>query len=111
MALGVTIALTVYAFKTKKDFTTMGGFITVLLVSILLFAFLMIFLYSIWSYILICLLGVILYGFYIVYDTQLIAGGRYDELTYDDYVIGALLLYIDIVGLFMYLLALIGRKS
>ena len=52
-----------------------------------------------------------LYGFYIVYDTQLIAGGRYDELTYDDYVIGALLLYIDVVGLFMYLLALVGRKS
>jgi len=111
MALGVTLALTVYAFKTKKDFTTMGGFITVLLVSILLFGFLMIFLYSVWSYILICLFGVILYGFYIVYDTQLIAGGRYGELTYDDYVAGALLLYIDVVGLFMYLLSLMGRKS
>jgi hypothetical protein len=37
----------------------------------------------------------------LIYDLQLIAGGRYEELTYDDYMIGSMLLFIDTLGFFM----------
>jgi FtsH-binding integral membrane protein len=40
----------------------------------------------------------------IIYDITLIAGGRYDELDYDDYVIGSMLLYIDVLGFFMFVI-------
>jgi FtsH-binding integral membrane protein len=41
---------------------------------------------------------------------MIIGGKRYDFLTYDDYILGAIMLYVDIVGLFIYILELIGGK-
>lgn len=111
LTLSITIALTIYAFKTKRDFTSMGGIVIVLITGTIFFAFLLIFFLAIWSSILICVLISIVYGVFIIYDTQLIAGGRYSELTYDDYVIGSLILYIDIVGVFIYLLSIIGKRT
>ncbi|CAG9315263.1 unnamed protein product [Blepharisma stoltei] len=110
MTLSITAGLTIYAWKTKKDFTLMGGLITVLIFSVFWFGIFMIFLYSTFLYLIYAFIVALIFGFYIVYDTQLIAGGRYNELTYDDYVIGALLLYIDIIGLFLIILSLFGNK-
>ena len=53
---------------------------------------------------------VVFYGLYLIYDTQLIAGGKQHQLGYDDYIIGALLLYIDIMMLFLELLRLFGKR-
>jgi FtsH-binding integral membrane protein len=62
------------------------------------------------TYNLYCILWVFMYGMYLVYDTQLISGnGRYG-LTLDDYIVGALILYIDVIGLFMELLKLLARN-
>ena len=44
---------------------------------------------------------VILYGVYLIYDTQLIIGGFKHSLDMDDYIMGALMLYVDIIGLFI----------
>ena len=52
---------------------------------------------------------VIVYGLYIVHDTQLIAGDKKYSLSYDDYIVGALIVYIDIVMLFLELLRLLGK--
>lgn len=109
--LVITAALTLYAWKTKRDFTTCGGMLVITVMSLIMFGFFMIFLYNRVVYLVFCFVAVILYGFFIVYDAQLIAGGRYQELSYDDYVIGALLLYIDIVGLFIYILSILGSKK
>lgn len=38
-----------------------------------------------------------LYSMYLIYDTQLIIGGKSHELQIDDYILGALFLYIDII--------------
>ena len=59
------------------------------------------------SYILqmvICTLGIFLFGVYLIFDTQLIMGGKRYELCIDDYVVGALILYLDIIMIFLYLL-------
>jgi FtsH-binding integral membrane protein len=51
-----------------------------------------------------------LFGIYLIIDTQLIIGGKRLELSLDDYVIGALILYMDIIQIFLYLLQMMGRR-
>jgi FtsH-binding integral membrane protein len=62
------------------------------------------------------LLAVVFAGIYMVYiivDTQMIMGGsgRRFKLTLDDYIMGTMILYMDIVGLFLKLLQLLGEKK
>ena len=52
-----------------------------------------------------------IYCGYILIDTQLILGGKNKELTLDNYVMGAMILYVDIIGLFLKLLQLMGEKK
>ena len=110
MTLAVTLALTIYALTTKTDFTMCGGFFFVGTMLLLMFG-LFYFIYpSKVMYNMYCIGGVLLYGFYLIYDTQLIAGGKRYELSMDDYVIGALMLYIDIIQMFLYILQLLSKK-
>ena len=51
------------------------------------------------------------FGFYLIVDTQMIMGGKGIELSVDDYVLASMLLYIDIVQIFLYLLRLLGNKD
>jgi len=53
----------------------------------------------------------IIYSIYIVIDTQLILGGKDKELQLDDYVMGATILYVDIIALFLKILRLLGKKK
>ena len=52
-----------------------------------------------------------IYCVYILIDTQLILGGKNKELTLDNYVMGAMLLYVDIIGLFIKILQLTGERK
>jgi protein lifeguard len=111
MTLGVTVGVTAYACTTKRDYTTCGGSLFGLVIGGILFAiFIGIFYHSRPLQVVVCLIFVVIYTFYIVYDTQLIAGGGKWKLGYDDYMIGALCLYVDIIGLFIYILSLLGNK-
>ena len=58
-------------------------------------------------YILYCVLGAIVYGYYLAYDVQLIKGGHRYELEIDDYIIGALFIYIDIIIIFLKILEIL----
>lgn len=63
---------------------------------------------SVAGYILYLGLGVVLYGMYLVYDVQLIAGGHTVKIEIDDYILGAMLLYIDIIILFLRILRILA---
>ena len=52
-----------------------------------------------------------IYCVYILVDTQLILGGKKKELTLDNYVMGAMILYVDIIGLFLKILQLLGDRK
>ncbi len=69
MTLGVTFALTLYAFYTKTDFTMMGGFLFCFAIVLLIFGIFAIFSHSKIAYIIYCACGVILYSIYLIYDT------------------------------------------
>lgn len=109
MTLVMTLSLTVYAFTTKTDFTMMGSTLFIVSTGLLMFGIFM-WAFSDWNkplYILYTALGVIVYGFYLVYDTQLIMGGNEEEIDLDDYIIGAIMIYLDIVIIFLKLLTLL----
>mgnify|MGYP000982385759 FL=1 len=58
-----------------------------------------------------CCVGVLLFGFYLVIDTQMIIGGKSVELAIDEYALAAMLLYIDIIQIFLYILRMLGSKD
>ena len=110
MTLGVTLGVTAYACTTKTDFTTMRGFIAGMIIGLILFSIFMGLNYSERPIqVTVCLIFIIIYTLFIVIDTQRIAGGKRWSLSYDEYVFGALCLYIDIVRLFLEFLRLFKK--
>jgi len=54
-------------------------------------------------------LGALVFSLYIVYDTQLMMGGKHKySLSPEEYIFAALNLYLDVVNLFRYVLILVG---
>eukprot|EP00331_Platyophrya_macrostoma_P026712 CAMPEP_0176445938 /NCGR_PEP_ID=MMETSP0127-20121128/24023_1 /TAXON_ID=938130 /ORGANISM="Platyophrya macrostoma, Strain WH" /LENGTH=186 /DNA_ID=CAMNT_0017831867 /DNA_START=108 /DNA_END=668 /DNA_ORIENTATION=+ len=105
----MTFGLTLYACTTKNDITYTGAALFIFSIGLLMLLIFGIFFVRVkWFYTLIVVCIVILYGFYLVYDTQLIIGGHSYQLTVDDYIIGAMMLYIDIIILFLRLLQLLS---
>ena len=108
----VTVALTFYACTTKTDFTMCGGLFLLLFVALIMLVLVSFFMsFASWWHPVLSAVLVVFYGLFLIYDTQLIAGGKKHELSYDDYIVGALLLYIDIIMLFLELLRLFGGNN
>lgn len=115
---GVFLCLTLFAFATQRDFTGSGPYIFTAMVVLLIFglvlALLPVFgLQITWLNTLYDVLGVMVFSFYIVFDTQLILGewgGHRLGFSIDDYCFAALNLYMDIINIFLYLLSLLGER-
>uniref|UniRef100_A0A5K3FC18 Protein lifeguard 1 n=1 Tax=Mesocestoides corti TaxID=53468 RepID=A0A5K3FC18_MESCO len=56
-------------------------------------------------------IAAVVFSIYLAFDTQMIMGGRKYELSPEEYIYGALQLYVDIVNLFMIFLSLFGVAS
>lgn len=57
-------------------------------------------------------LGALLFSAYLVYDTQLMMGGKHKySISPEEYVFAALNLYLDIVQIFLYILQIIGSRD
>jgi modulator of FtsH protease len=97
--------LTAYAWTTKKDFSYLRGFLFVgiflLIGAMIVNMFIQV---SIMSTI-ISMFGVVLFSMFILYDTQNIMK-RYSE---DEYVMGAIDLFLDFANLFLFILSLLSR--
>ena len=53
--------------------------------------------------------GALIFSLYIVYDTQLMMGGKHKySLSPEEYIFAALNIYLDIINLFMYILMIVG---
>lgn len=102
--------MTVYACNTESDFTTSTGILIVLAVCLMLLGLITLFVHSDFLENLYCCFGVFVFGVYLIVDTQLIMGGRKVELGIDEYILAAMMLYIDIIQIFLYLLRLLGDR-
>ena len=69
MTAAVTIGVTIYAFTTKTDFTIYGGALFVISFALLGFGLVAIITQNRMLYNFYNLIGVIFYGFYLIYDT------------------------------------------
>jgi len=111
MTAAITIGLTMYAFTTRRDYTYLGGFLWTLVLSLICMSF-FIWVFNIYFlHVLYCVFGVIIYSFYLIYDTQLIMGGKRYGLDMDDYIIAAIIIYLDIIMIFLYILSLFGGRK
>jgi len=106
---GVVVVLSLFASQVTYDFTGWGPYILVASLMFLLFSFALMVIgpNDVTKYVYMGI-GVSLYSMFLVYDTQLIIGGKHRKyaLQPDDYVLGALLLFTDIIGLFLLLLGI-----
>ncbi|XP_077993468.1 protein lifeguard 1-like [Glandiceps talaboti] len=114
IAAGVTafvaLALTIFAFQTKIDFTMFSGILFVLLIVLLVFGFLAIIFRNRILDMVYASLGALIFAGYLVVDTQLMMGGKHKySLSPEEYIFAALNLYLDIINLFLMILILFGR--
>ena len=116
MTVVLTVTLTVFAVTTKVDFTGLCGpwvcfgLLLILVVQMLL-ALLSMWIFTFTETWIPFAAGfcVIIYGLFLLIDVQLIVGGRRHELSIDDYVVGAMLIYLDVIMIFLELLKIFGR--
>jgi hypothetical protein len=119
LAFGMTALITVSMGCLAKfgghDFTGMGAYLLGALIALICWGF-MIMIFSamglaqqwmIWLY---DLAGVMLFTLYLVFDIQMVLGGKQHEFGVDDYVFAALNIYLDIINIFLHLLRLFGER-
>ncbi|KYQ54286.1 Glutamate [NMDA] receptor-associated protein 1 [Trachymyrmex zeteki] len=113
LAVGITAAvclgLTIFAFQTKIDFTGLHTFLFVAVLVLLIFGMVAI----IWQGKVMTLvyasLGAFIFSIYLIYDTQMMIGGKHKySISPEEYIFAALSLYLDVINIFLYILTIIG---
>lgn len=114
----IFLGLTIFASLTRTDFSGSGPYLFVFGMALLVFGALFCVLpplghaFTVASMCYSCL-GVVLFSFYIIFDTQKILGqwgGHQVYISIDEYAFAALNLYMDIINLFVNLLSIMGER-
>lgn len=101
----------IYAMTTKTDFTVCGPILFICLLVFVTMGLLMAIMGFhkgiVWS-----TLGALLFSAYLLIDVQMIMGGsrKQYEISEDDYILAALLIYMDIIQIFIYILEIYGNR-
>lgn len=111
----ICVAVTIFCFQTKVDFTSCGGLLCILAVLLTIIgivtAIVLSFQYVPWLHMLYAAIGALVYTLFLVYNTQLLIGNREQSISPEEYVYGALSLYIDIVHIFLFILQVSGAAT
>lgn len=101
--VGLVLVLGLFAFQTKYDFTGAGPYLLIFSLLLLFFGLTTIIIGSLQMYIVYNYLFLVLFSMFLVYDIQLIIGGKHKkyQLGIDEYIFAALNVYIDIVYIFL----------
>ena len=122
MTVGMVIGLTTFSLAHQKQFdlTSFAPYIYVIVFSTGMFGIVMLCVNSVYTEdgdpkmelgdlnFLFCMIGVVIFSLFLMYDIQLIVGGQAALYKFDleSYVLGALALYIDVINIFAILLQL-----
>uniref|UniRef100_A0A669CST1 Glutamate receptor, ionotropic, N-methyl D-aspartate-associated protein 1b (glutamate binding) n=1 Tax=Oreochromis niloticus TaxID=8128 RepID=A0A669CST1_ORENI len=113
MAVGITaivcFTVVIFSLQTKYDFTSCYGVLFVCLIVLIIFGLLCIFIRDKILHIVYAGLGALLFTCFLAVDTQMLLGNKELALSPEEYVFAALNLYTDIINIFLYILAIIGR--
>ncbi|KAL9711506.1 hypothetical protein Ac2012v2_004576 [Leucoagaricus gongylophorus] len=105
ITLGVFLGLTLFTFQSKYDFSGMGPFLFGALIALVMTGFIgMIFPFSRTMDLIFAIGGCLIFSGYIVYDTYMIN----KRLSPDEYIMGAISLYLDFINLFLNILRLLN---
>jgi FtsH-binding integral membrane protein len=111
---GAFAATSLWGYTTKRDLSSMGTFLFMGLIGIIIASLVNIFLHSSALQFVVSVIGVIVFTGLTAYDTQNIKSEyaeHYDAETQGKLAIsGALRLYLDFINLFMMLLQLLGNR-
>jgi FtsH-binding integral membrane protein len=115
LAVGITTAvclgLTLFAFQTKIDFTGLHTVLFVAVLVLLLFGIIAAFWPGKTMTLVYASLGALIFSMYLVYDTQMMIGGKHKySISPEEYIFAALSLYLDVVNIFIYILTIIGAS-
>ena len=104
----VFCALTLFTIQTKIKLEAYGGVLLICLISLITVSYIKLFLFPEAEVLSTALLwiGVVLFSVYIMYDVSMIC----NRLGYDDYIVAALELYLDVINLFLRILSLLGGR-
>ena len=106
-----SVVITMYAYSTDKDYSYIRALFAVLISQFGGFI-LMVFILNITTLKMVCcLVATLIFGIYLVYDTQVILKKYGEVYSVDDYIFASLQIYIDIVRLFLIILATVGKSS
>ena len=107
----IVLGLSLYACFTKRDMTMMGGFLLSFSLILFFLGIIGIFFRSYFYQMLLDSLGVLLMSLYLIYDTQLVVGQKKELIKLDLYILGAMMIYLDIINIFLRILRLFGTKK
>lgn len=110
LTIVTVITITIYAWRTKTDFTIYGGVLFVCLILLILGSLFSWMFYVPIFHTFLIILSLILFSIYLIYDTQLLMGTRGSKYSEDDYILAAMNIYLDVINIFLELLSLIGRE-
>ena len=114
VAAGTFGGMSIYGFLTKRNLDGVGNFMVMGLWGLILASVLNIFMHSETIYWLTTYMGVLIFVGLTAYDTQKIkelSAGNFDaEESSKTAIHGALVLYLDFINLFLFLLRLLGRR-
>lgn len=108
--------MSLVGYFTKKDLSTMGRFLIMALIGLIIATIVNLFLQSTQMMWLITYAGVLIFCGLTAYDTQKIKtmflemGGEKNEATLKVALLGSLTLYLDFINLFIYLLRIFGNR-
>ncbi|HRD75364.1 MAG TPA: Bax inhibitor-1/YccA family protein [Hyphomicrobiaceae bacterium] len=109
-------ALSLYGYTTKRDLSGMGTFLFMGLIGVILASVVNIWLQSPALVFALSVLGVLIFAGLTAYDTQQIKDGYYmvasdGSMMQKSAIVGATHLYLDFIGMFQNLLALLGDRD
>lgn len=119
LALAVTtlscVGIIIFSMTTKRDITSLMGFMFIATLCLMLFGFFAIFWTMIFKtrmlYMVYAGLGTLLFMVYLAIDIQMIMGGRKYEISPEEHIFAAIMLFMDIVQIFWFILSLLGDRS
>jgi uncharacterized protein len=108
-------AMSAYGYLTKRDLTSWGSFLWMGLIGLIIGGIVNLFLHSPMLYWGVTCFGVLIFVGLTAYDTQKIKelnviGNAGTDEDHKEAIHGALILYLDFVNLFLYMLRLLGRR-
>jgi FtsH-binding integral membrane protein len=105
----LTFSLLIYALTTKFDLTYLGGTIYVLGSALFGFEIFLIASDLAFTRMIYVALAIIVFGFYLIYDTQFLMIGSSLNSEVENAFVGAIVVYVDVILIFFRLVQLLGR--